>query len=398
MQPDAKNIFPSIVEIYGDIRRENCFIQPVDEHDLGLMESEFEEIKKLHGSEDFCVAAVAVSDWNSDLTPWCAPPVFGNDPFGDKAPETLKFILYDLIPLIEKNYPSAGRKFYVCGYSLAGLFALWASFQTDRFEGVAAVSPSLWYEGWTQYAEEHFTKAKRVYLSLGEKEEKAKNKIMAAVGDALRHQYELLKAQGADCVLEWNPGNHFADSDMRTAKGMAWLLAGKKRSFGARSDLELEKLSDGDVQIARMSKLASDIVKEYYDPILGSDQNDYMIKMFQSEDAIKGQLRHGYNYYFARSEGKDVGFFAFYKRDDELYLSKLYLKKDSRGKGFSKMILGFLVSQAKQMKVRRITLNVNKYNRSVDVYKKLGFEIVRSEKNDIGHGYYMDDYVMSYDI
>ena len=67
---------------------------------------------------------------------------------------------------------------------------------------------------------------KNCYPSLGIREEKARNKAMAAAGDDTRRQYELLRNAGAvkQCVPEWNPGNHFVDSDLRTAKGFAWLL------------------------------------------------------------------------------------------------------------------------------------------------------------------------------
>ena len=64
----------------------------------------------------------------------------------------------------------------------------------------------------------------RAYLSLGDKESRTRNQVMAKVGDNIQAQYELLKSSGVDCVLEWNPGNHFRDADIRTARGMAWML------------------------------------------------------------------------------------------------------------------------------------------------------------------------------
>jgi predicted alpha/beta superfamily hydrolase len=119
--------------------------------------------------------------------------------------------------------PAEGRRYYLCGYSLAGLFALWGGYQTGVFAGVAGVSPSVWYPGWREYAAAHQVKTGSVYLSLGQKEEKTRNKVMAFVGDAIREQYALLQWRGIESVLEWNPGNHFVDSDVRMAKGLAWL-------------------------------------------------------------------------------------------------------------------------------------------------------------------------------
>ena len=99
-----------------------------------------------------------------------------------------------------------------------------------------------------------------------------------------------------------------------------------------------------------------------------------------------------------REDEKDLGFFAFYPREDALYLSKLYLYKDQRGKGFSRQILEMLKTQAKELGLNRIELNVNRNNPSVKIYEKLGFTVAWEEKNDIGNGFYMDDYVYALDF
>ena len=63
-----------------------------------------------------------------------------------------------------------------------------------------------------------------VYLSLGDKEEKARNPVMATVGERIREAYQWFHNQGVNCVLAWNEGNHFRDADIRTAKAFTWLL------------------------------------------------------------------------------------------------------------------------------------------------------------------------------
>ena len=63
-----------------------------------------------------------------------------------------------------------------------------------------------------------------VYLSLGDREERTRNPVMAEVGNAIRTGFSLLKESGTDCVLEWNQGNHFSEPDFRTAKAFAWLM------------------------------------------------------------------------------------------------------------------------------------------------------------------------------
>ena len=151
--------------------------------------------------------------------------------------------------------------------------------------------------------------------------------------------------------------------------------------------------------IARMSDLASGIVREHYDPIVGEVQNTYMINMFQSPHAISEQLEHGYQYYFVTdNEGKDAGFLAFYPKEDEMYISKFYLKKDMRGKGISKDMLKFVIQKTREIGFSSISLNVNKRNDAVYVYEKLGFKRVRKEEIDIGNGYIMDDFVYRYTI
>ena len=110
-------------------------------------------------------------------------------------------------------------------------------------------------------------------------------------------------------------------------------------------------------------------------------------------EAVAEQLAHGYNYYFAKREGQNAGFLAYYPREGALYLSKLYLYKDQRGKGFSRVMLEFLKQKAKELGLNRIELNVNRNNPSVQIYEKLGFTVAWTEKNDIGNGFYMDDYV-----
>ena len=202
--------------LYQDAEATHLLIQPIDEHDLEVLDQEVNAIKEL-SDKPFSLLAFMIKDWNQELTPWAAPTVFGKVPFGNGAGKTLGFITNQLLPEVQENIPHL----ILGGYSLAGLFALWAGYQTDRFEGIAAASPSVWYPQWIDYASENKPLAKSVYLSLGDKEEKAKNPVMAQVGNAIRKQHELLTEQKINTILEWNAGNHFVDSDKRMAKGFA---------------------------------------------------------------------------------------------------------------------------------------------------------------------------------
>ena len=199
---------------FGNPGASVVLIEPI--HTVEGMANETEIIRELAG-DDFLLRAVAV-DWFRDLSPWTAPPAFGNTAFGDGAQETLERIL--------KLTMEPGKQYVLGGYSMGGLFALWAAYQTDAFAGVAAVSPSVWFPGFAEYTLSHPLHTGQVYLSLGDREEKTKNPVLAAVGDRIRELYERLRQQDISCCLEWNKGNHFMDPDRRTAKGFAWILKG----------------------------------------------------------------------------------------------------------------------------------------------------------------------------
>lgn len=201
---------------YGDKNADIVLIQPVGDHDLPEIENEVAEIKKLT-SVDFQLIAVKVDDWNDELSPWNAPAVFGNEDFGMCAQVTLTEIL--------KLCSDKGKTYYIGGYSLAGLFSLWAAYQTDVFSGVAAASPSVWFPNFIEYMKEHDIRCDTVYLSLGDREEHTKNTVMARVGDCIREGYSWLMEHGVDCVLEWNKGGHFKEPALRTARAFAWVMS-----------------------------------------------------------------------------------------------------------------------------------------------------------------------------
>lgn len=146
-----------------------------------------------------------------------------------------------------------------------------------------------------------------------------------------------------------------------------------------------------------LSDFASEIIREHYDPILGSEQNDYMLEKFQSVSAMEMQIIGGYRYYLVLSGEEKAGFLAFYPKNERMYLSKFYIHKAFRGKSFARKMLLFVKKKAKEECLTSIFLNVNRYNSdSIAVYQHFGFYKIADEKNDIGHGYYMDDYVLEY--
>lgn len=178
----------------------------------------------------FYLACFASEDWNRDYSPWPAPAVFKNDgAFLGGGTETLEWMRSDLLPTLAQK---AGRTFAqdktsIIGYSLAGLFALWVFYESGLFSAAASCSGSLWYDGWESYmAKKQAPAGSRVYLSLGDREEMARNPRMAAVGAATRRIAAQLAADPnvAETVLEWEPGGHFDGAEKRLAKGLEWLV------------------------------------------------------------------------------------------------------------------------------------------------------------------------------
>ena len=199
---------------YGSPDSSVVLIEPI--HVPEGMDREASLIGKLAGM-DFRLLAVKV-DWFQDLSPWPAPAVSGNMAFGDGARETLEKIL----TLTGKP----GKQYILGGYSMGGLFALWAACRTDAFSAVAAASPSVWFPGFTEYMRSASIRTGRVYLSLGDREEKTRNPVMATVGEQIREIHAWLQSREIPCCLEWNEGNHFRDLEERMAKGFAWAMKG----------------------------------------------------------------------------------------------------------------------------------------------------------------------------
>ena len=130
---------------YGSSQAPVVLIQMVGEHDLPGIEREITEIQRLTDI-DFQLIAAKVNNWNQDLSPWNAAAVFGKEEFGNGAKNTLK--------VVEKLCVGTNKYYCIGGYSMAGLFALWASCQTDRFVGIAAASPSVWFPNFLEYMQD----------------------------------------------------------------------------------------------------------------------------------------------------------------------------------------------------------------------------------------------------
>lgn len=179
------------------------------------------------GYRDFVLAAIRPRCWNDDLTPWECPGLFAGDaPFAGKAAEQLRLLEGEIIPRVEGDAPRKPEQRVLAGYSLAGLFATWATFNSAAFGRVASASGSLWYPDFTGYAaaNEFARKPACAYFSLGSKEARTPSRLLRNVAQGTHDVVELFEARDVPTIFEQNPGNHFKEPALRMAKSIAWAL------------------------------------------------------------------------------------------------------------------------------------------------------------------------------
>lgn len=148
-------------------------------------------------------------------------------------------------------------------------------------------------------------------------------------------------------------------------------------------------------ELTLIEEMAQVIWHEHYTPIIGVEQVVYMLKKFQTANSMAVQISKGYEYFLILNDNSPVGYLSFEKRSRALFLSKIYLLKSSRGKGFGRKAMRFIEEQAKQSHCSKISLTVNKYNlNSIKAYESAGFINIGAIVQDIGNGFVMDDYEM----
>lgn len=200
---------------------------PFKEHHANQLDIVENKVKELLKGQSFLLLIFEVEDWDRDLSPWFSHGPFVGCDFSGGGAVTLKWLMEEGITYVKSNYSQYAEGGYLAGYSLGGLFVLWAFYETGAFKGVAGCSATLWFNNWETFMEEH--RAPRnslVYLSLGGKEAKTKNALMATIADCYKRQVEYADKDGnvAKYVFEQNAGGHFSDTEARVVKGIRWML------------------------------------------------------------------------------------------------------------------------------------------------------------------------------
>lgn len=183
-------------------------------------------LKDLH-SPDLNLLCISNLNWDHDMTPWYAPPLSPEDtPCTGGADEYLPLLLTEILPKAKERIPGIPPQVGIAGYSLAGLFALYALYKSDAFDRAASISGSLWFPDFTEYCFSHAMKRTpgKIYLSLGDREAKTKNKLLRTVQDNTESLADHYRSLGLSVIWELNPGNHFQDAARRSAKGILAIL------------------------------------------------------------------------------------------------------------------------------------------------------------------------------
>ena len=163
-------------------------------------------------------------DWNDDLTPWPAGPIFKKGKsFGGKAEVYLDKLEKEIIPGIEADLNLVPNERWLIGVSLAGLFAIWAAARTSLFTRVASISGSFWYPGFADWLQDQTLYAQQAYISLGDKEADSKNKHLKSIAQDTEAVAKILESKGIQTTFEWTEGTHFGPLLPRLDKALATL-------------------------------------------------------------------------------------------------------------------------------------------------------------------------------
>lgn len=176
----------------------------------------------------FTLVTIGGLNWDHDMAPWDIPPVSRFDtPCTGGADDYLKCLTEEIVPQAEALIPGGVAWRGLAGYSLAGLFAVYALYQAETFSRIASMSGSLWFPGFIEYVSAHemIAHPTHAYFSLGDKEGRTKNPYMKTVQEDTEQIKNLYQRRGVDTLFELNRGGHFKQTAARTAAGITWLLS-----------------------------------------------------------------------------------------------------------------------------------------------------------------------------
>ncbi len=180
---------------------------------------------------EFILVAISNLDWNNDMSPWFAPKLNKNDVdcLGN-ADEYINVLINYIIPTVKKiiiNELNFKIRYYaIAGYSLAGLFSVYIVYKTDIFKRIASASGSFWFPNFIEFVKSNniSSNIEKIYFSLGNKESKVRNQVLATVENNTKEIERIYNLKGINTIYVENEGNHFKEVSLRMAKGIKWIL------------------------------------------------------------------------------------------------------------------------------------------------------------------------------
>lgn len=191
-------------------------------HDGGEV---YDELQK-QGCPDFTLVTISGLNWEAELSPWAAGGLFKySEMFTGGADAYLQFLTQQVLPHAEAGLNGILWR-GLAGYSLAGLFTVYAMYKTDLFSRAASMSGSLWYPGFKDFALKNTLRIapQHLYFSLGDKEARARNQYLKTVQQCTEELAAHYRSLGINTCYELNTGGHYRDIIKRSAAGIKWLL------------------------------------------------------------------------------------------------------------------------------------------------------------------------------
>ena len=189
-------------------------------------EAVYQELRKQNAPECHFLS-IGISDWQREMSPWPAAALSkdGED-FSGGADAYLESLRSTILPWAEERIYGKASFIGIAGYSLAGLFALYAMYKTDVFSRVAGMSGSFWFPGFKEFCKENTMKIlpEKLYLSVGDQESKTRHPILRTMQENTEELLGYFRSLGIPCKYELNRGNHFQDVNLRCAEGILELL------------------------------------------------------------------------------------------------------------------------------------------------------------------------------
>lgn len=164
-----------------------------------------------------------------------------------------------------------------------------------------------------------------------------------------------------------------------------------------KTNLMLEILPAYTTDFNIIKDLTYKIWPSTYGSILSEKQLAYMLDLFYSEEALQQNVINHHNFILAKDDNNVIGFADYeinFKGEAITRIHKIYLLRETQGKGFGKKLIQFIENKALAAKNAKLSLNVNRYNKAKNFYESQGFEIVFEEDVKLDFGYLMEDFRM----